>query len=158
MAISTSLREREAAPPSTSEALLSTIHAYSSLIKALFQSIEQPGSRISPVTDVHASRQWSPASTAQIIDAITDIDQVLADRLATAHEHCRNDARIQQLVRTAKAKDRITRGAITQLDSMASQLDQIVQLGNAQIKDTQQAEQGALSPPAEMLSSIPCCG
>ncbi|SPO36293.1 related to conserved hypothetcial protein [Pseudozyma flocculosa] len=129
---------------STSALLLSTLDAYASLSKSLFASIEQPGKPLPAVTDDHAGRRWAPSSTAQILDALQDVDALLAQRLKLARRHAINQKRIDTLKRKAKQRDRSTRRAILALDSMGQELDDIVRLARDEVQAIDRAEKHPL--------------
>lgn len=140
---------RQSAEPSTSALLLSALSAYSTLAQTLFATIESPSSSSSrtitaSVPDAITGKTWSTRTIPSILQALEDVDKLLAQRIKTARQHAVNQARIERMQRQAKARSRQSRRAILELSGMKNDLQDMLDSSRGEIKAIRRAERAPL--------------
>lgn len=120
--------------PTTAALLLSTLGAYSDLAKHLFASIENPShQKTRTITDTAADKSWKLRGVSDVLAALREVDELLAQRIQLAHVHAANQATIEQLQAKARRRDRDTRQAILELSSINAELAEITRLSEDEL-------------------------
>lgn len=132
-------------PPTTSALLLSALSAYSTLAQTLFAAIESPSSSsrrtiTTSVPDPVSVKTWSTRTVPDILQALEQVDILLAQRITIARQHAANQAKIDKLQRQSKARNRQCRRAILELSDMKNDLRDLLGTSREQVKSTRRAQ------------------